>query len=201
MSFLEDWKAKTKAGTVATTATMATHTHGSKETQGFSGTGVGGDNWRQVATFQDQGWQNGNCRHVSPTCRQAIQGATSRNTELVANVANVARVGEQKKENRGPAKATHPARVTPGMVTGWRAAREWITARLPELEAAGWTRRELFQAGRLRFPHGAWGMAWLSLWTKAGVEVSITHSGGITFSWIEASGRTVTQTARPTRRG
>jgi hypothetical protein len=94
-------------------------------------------------------------------------------------------------------KKAHPARVTPAQVARWRVARKWILPRLPTLQAMGWTRRTLFAAGRLRFPHGEWGAAWLSLWTRAGVTVEQAQGGEIVFSFIEAGGRVVTQAARP----
>ena len=94
------------------------------------------------------------------------------------------------------ARSHHPARVSPEMVEGWHRARRWILDRVEELAAVGWSRRQLFAAGRFRAPCGPWGLAWAEVWNNPGVDVKIRPDGVVAFTWQEA-GRSVTQTARP----
>lgn len=89
----------------------------------------------------------------------------------------------------------HPARVTPHMVRTWRTARTWIFAHHAALVAAGWTSRGLFAAGRKAYPHGAWGVAWASIWMRPGGKASMDGSA-IVWTWMEGT-MTRTQTANP----
>ncbi len=91
--------------------------------------------------------------------------------------------------------ANRPNHITPTMLRAWKTARPWILARLPELEAKGWTRRRLFRAGRLRYPHGPWGPAWSRNWLRPGVQIEIEDNGTIRWTWTEATGRITTQAA------
>ncbi len=89
-------------------------------------------------------------------------------------------------------------KITPAMLRSWRIARPWLLAHLMELQAAGWTRAKLFRAGgRLRFPFGPWGIAFLPVWTKPGVQIEIEDAGAIRWTWVDATGKTITQAARP----
>lgn len=96
-----------------------------------------------------------------------------------------------------PAAPTRKNHITPSMLESWKVARPWLLAHLPRLQAAGWTRAKLFRAGRLRFPCGPWGVAFLSVWTKDGVQVEIEDGGAIRWTWADATGKTITQAARP----
>jgi hypothetical protein len=91
--------------------------------------------------------------------------------------------------------------VTPDLVKNFRAARPWILEHLPELTAAGWTRRDLFRVGRFKHPCGTWGPAWLSVWTDSDMTTGTGPDGMIIFSFIK-HGRQYLQTARkPLTRG
>jgi len=92
-------------------------------------------------------------------------------------------------------RAGRPLRITPPMVLVWRTARAWIVPNLDALKAAGWTTRRLFAAGRARFPHGEWGVAWASNWIKPGVKVEL-RGRVIAWTWKEGA-MTRTQTAKP----
>ena len=100
-----------------------------------------------------------------------------------------------RSQNR--VKKWHPVRPTTSMVRNWKTARKWILSHLEELQAHGWTRATLFMAGRLSYPHGPWGIAWHSAWTRPNVRVDIGTRGEIIFSWTETNGHTIQQTARP----
>lgn len=103
-----------------------------------------------------------------------------------------------KTLNRPPAPKRRtglPIRITPPMVRVWRAARAWLFVHLDALTAAGWTNKRLFAAGRTSFPHGEWGVAWLSNWIKPGVEVRM-NGPAIVWTWREGP-ITRTQTAKP----
>jgi len=101
------------------------------------------------------------------------------------------------EETDHPKGTTRPRRVTRRMLRAWRLSRPWLLARLPELEALGWTRSKLFRAGRLPYPLGPWGTAFCSNWLIPDVEVKIDSEGAIRWTWTEATGRTVTQAKRP----
>jgi len=88
-----------------------------------------------------------------------------------------------------------PPLITPAMVEAWRTGRAWILAHLPELEAAGWTRRQLFQAGRLKYPCGEWGATWF--WPEGDFTVSLEPDGAIKWTWVDVNGKTTTQGMRP----
>lgn len=88
-------------------------------------------------------------------------------------------------------------RISPTMAESYRAGRKWILPNLASLEAAGWSRADLFRIGRLRYPYG-WGLAWSGKWTDPKVSAALGKSGQVEFS-LQEHGRTITQTARPPR--
>ena len=74
------------------------------------------------------------------------------------------------------------------------AAWPWIKENKPALLAAGWTMAALVRRARYRWPYGPWGVAWLPVWSKPGVAVSIGRRGEIAFVF-SSGGRTITQAA------
>lgn len=88
-----------------------------------------------------------------------------------------------------------PLHVTQPMIRVWRTARAWIVGNLDAIKAAGWTARRLFAAGRSRFPHGEWGVAWASNWIRPGVKIDL-RGPAIVWTWKEGP-ITRTQTAKP----
>lgn len=78
----------------------------------------------------------------------------------------------------------------------FRAAWAWITKNREPLLAAGWTPATLFRRARYRWPYGPWGVAWLPVWDRPGIAVTIGTRGAIVFTY-PSHGRTITQTAHP----
>lgn len=81
--------------------------------------------------------------------------------------------------------------VSPTMIRTWRQGRKWVLEHLEELQATGWTRRELFRAGRFSFPCGSWGFAWFF---RLDAEINIEQDGTLTMIWRHANGQQVKQT-------
>jgi hypothetical protein len=73
-------------------------------------------------------------------------------------------------------------------------ALEWLREHKNVLRLAGWTAPELYRLDKSR------GLAWVSLWDKESLEVSIKEDGVIVFQFQSATNQTITQTARPTKR-
>lgn len=89
-------------------------------------------------------------------------------------------------------------RVTKGKISlsllkNWKTARPWILDHLDELQAKGWTRRTLFQAGKFKYPHGPWGAAFSDNWRTPGVQVTIDEGGAIRWTWTDKAGAKVSQ--------
>lgn len=76
----------------------------------------------------------------------------------------------------------------------FKAAWPWIKENKQQLLAAGWTRAALLQRSKFRWPYGPWGLAWLPVWSKEGVSVTIGKAGKIIFTY-QSCGRTITQAA------
>lgn len=78
------------------------------------------------------------------------------------------------------------------------AAWPWIKENMNRLCSAGWTRAALMRRAKFRWPYGPWGAAWLPVWNKPGVTVTIGQRGEIVFSFT-SNGRIITQAAhKPT---
>ncbi len=86
---------------------------------------------------------------------------------------------QQKKSSMEPIVSTRRANQEKKY---FRAAYPWIKKHLPELFAAGWNRAALFRCSQYRWPLGAWGIAWLSVWSKTQLTVSIENNGEIIFN-------------------
>ena len=78
----------------------------------------------------------------------------------------------------------------------FQAAFPWIMENLQALQAAGWTRPELFSRSRQRWPTGSWGVAWLGVWVHDDLRVSVGPKGKLVFIFTSC-GREIVQTARP----
>ena len=96
-------------------------------------------------------------------------------------------------------KPSKAARLKPSslMLRAWKTARPWLLARLPELESHGWTRSQLFRAGRIKYPVGPWGIAFSRNWLRSDVQVTIGPEGEICWTWVEPTGKEITQASRP----
>lgn len=106
---------------------------------------------------------------------------------------------QQQVELQGRSKKPSGRHVTRGLVQNWKAARPWLLNHIEKLQAEGWTRQQIFQAGRFTYPHGPWGVAWASAWRKPGVEVQIDKGGAIRWTWQEV-GREITQASYPNKK-
>lgn len=78
----------------------------------------------------------------------------------------------------------------------FKAAWPWLKANCELLLATGWTKAELFQRGRFRCPLGKWGVAWLDVWRKEDLSVSIVTRGQIVFKYAN-NNRMIQQSAFP----
>jgi len=74
------------------------------------------------------------------------------------------------------------------------AAWPWIKENKTALLAAGWTMAALVRRAGYRWPYGPWGVAWLPVWSRLDLAVSIGRKGEITFVF-SSGGRTITQSA------
>ncbi|MGD9949323.1 MAG: hypothetical protein AB7U29_12715 [Desulfobulbus sp.] len=74
------------------------------------------------------------------------------------------------------------------------AAWPWIKENKAALLAAGWTMAALVGRSKFRWPVGPWGVAWLPVWTRPGVVVSVDQRGALAFVF-SSGGRTITQKA------
>lgn len=71
----------------------------------------------------------------------------------------------------------------------------WVKKHRSALLAAGWTMAALVRRARYRWPCGPWGLAWLPVWSKPGVMVTLVRDGKIQFAY-ESNGRTIKQIAK-----
>jgi hypothetical protein len=103
-------------------------------------------------------------------------------------------------DRQGPATdhsgVTKAAGSTEEQSVYFAAAWPWIKEHKAALLAAGWTMAELVRRVKYRWPVGPWGLAWLPVWSKPGVVVTLGGKGGIVFTWRDGE-RTIKQTARP----
>ncbi|MDD2464113.1 MAG: hypothetical protein PHI97_08950 [Desulfobulbus sp.] len=92
---------------------------------------------------------------------------------------------------------TQPARIPPNeeQLANFAAAWPWIKENKAALLAAGWTIAALVRRSKFRWPAGPWGLAWLPVWIKPGLVVTIGRRGGIVFTF-QSSGRIIQQEAR-----
>jgi TubC N-terminal docking domain len=87
-----------------------------------------------------------------------------------------------------------PSRPSTKKVKPSPLALEWLKDHKDVLRLAGWTAPELFRRDKSK------GLAWVSLWDKESLEVSIKEDGVIVFQFQSATNQTITQTARPIKR-
>ena len=71
------------------------------------------------------------------------------------------------------------------------AAVSWLRGHRDELRKAGWTAPELWRLDKSK------GIAWLGIWSKPDVQVTLGPAGRIIFRFADAFGRTIQQTAWP----
>lgn len=105
---------------------------------------------------------------------------------------------EAKKEKAKTKRKRSSTRLFPcgGNPANFAASWPWLNENLPALGVAGWTRRALFQRGKLKYPAGSWGVAWLDAWLKRDLAAQIGRGGRIEFSFRSGE-RLVQQTATP----
>jgi hypothetical protein len=71
-------------------------------------------------------------------------------------------------------------------------ALRWLQAHKKDLKAVGWTSPELYR----RAPKWNKGVAWLCAWEKNNLVVNINKNGIIEFTFTNAAGQLILQTAR-----
>jgi len=59
------------------------------------------------------------------------------------------------------------------------------------LRLAGWTARELYRRDKSK------GLAWVAIWDKEALKITVNDDGVIAFLFQSATNQAVTQTARP----
>lgn len=69
-------------------------------------------------------------------------------------------------------------------------ALQWLHAHRSDLRQAGWKAPELYRRNKSK------GLAWMSLWDRTGITVSLSPGGTIFFQYINGHGLTIRQTAR-----
>lgn len=157
--------------------------------------------------FKDQGVSQGSAAFSHPAAVLDSVGATSPPTHRTgtppAEKKTTATTSADSPEAQTPPadpytdEPTNPA--PPAKRLGenrenFDAAWPWLQANLAALLAAGWTRASLFQRGKRRYPVGRWGIAWLDVWRREGLAVSIGTKGQVVYRF-EISNRIVTQTS------
>lgn len=70
-------------------------------------------------------------------------------------------------------------------------AAKWLLEHRQQLYQHGWTPGQLFRRNR------SCGLAWVYIWGKPDLEVSISESGAIKFTFSNTAGRIIQQTAIP----
>ena len=96
-----------------------------------------------------------------------------------------------------------PERARPVKLLGedrdnFSAAWPWLRTNLGDLFATGWTRAGLFRRGENRYPVGRWGVAWLPVWRRPGLSVTVVDgTGAILFRFDGTDGRPIVQSAHP----
>ncbi len=111
-----------------------------------------------------------------------------------ARDADLLMAGSDPTTNDSPPTDTTP---TEEQQLYFAAAWAWIKENKAGLLTAGWTMTALVRRGKYRWPVGSWGLAWMPVWTKPGLVVTIVSRGEIVFTFRATSGRQVTQTAWP----
>lgn len=93
-------------------------------------------------------------------------------------------------------EARKPRRQAGEELRHFQAGHAWIFDHLSELRAAGWTGPALFRRSPFAWPCGPWGAAWISAWSRPGLQVHISERGEIVFTF-PSSGRVITQRIKP----
>lgn len=144
------------------------------------------------------------CVHHSVTCvcsGPCTARGMTRDPDAVACHVFVAKSARQSRRpalvsaQDKPEISTRRAEVR-RRLSGWRVARLWLQQHLPSLMTAGFTRRELFGVGVLRYPY-KWGAAWSSKWTDPDWRASVNDDGFIEWRTTNPTRREVTQTTKP----
>lgn len=132
------------------------------------------------------------------TCQPGIEGqpveAAGRGTRLTTADRELLLVNDNFS-------GSQPADPQPGQVTDRQrqhlmAAWPWIKENKAQLLGAGWTMAALVARSKYRWPCGSWGLAWLPVWTRDQLQVTINDRGIIIFTF-QYCGKTVTQTVKP----
>nr|WP_320010560.1 hypothetical protein [uncultured Desulfobulbus sp.] len=109
------------------------------------------------------------------------------NTELLP-------AGESTEDSSNPqGRKNQP---TEEQLASFLVAWAWIKENRAALLAAGWTMAVLVRRAKCRCPYGSWGLAWLAVWNKPDLAVTIGRCGEIMFCY-QSNNRTIRQVAKP----
>jgi hypothetical protein len=89
-----------------------------------------------------------------------------------------------------------PEQVTAQQREFFQAAWPWIKENKAQLTRSGWTMAALVSRSKFRWPCGRWGLAWLPVWKREQLQVTINDRGSIVFTF-RYCGKIATQTAKP----
>nr|WP_320010108.1 hypothetical protein [uncultured Desulfobulbus sp.] len=89
-----------------------------------------------------------------------------------------------------------PEQVTEQQRRYFQEAWPWIKENKAQLLKSGWTLAALVGRSKFKWPYGRWGLAWLPVWTRDQLQVTISDKGAIVFTF-RYCGKTVQQTANP----
>ena len=89
-----------------------------------------------------------------------------------------------------------PEQVTEQQRRYFQEAWPWIKGNKAQLLKSGWTMATLVGRSKFKWPYGRWGLAWLPVWTRDRLQVTISDKGAIVFTF-HYCGKTVQQTANP----
>lgn len=127
-------------------------------------------------------------------CCIACQGLPER-----GGIARVGEAGDTNKwwlrnENatqRNDQSTTKDATIAKKKVKLSPIALKWLKGHKDDLRLSGWTARELYRRNK------SIGIAWVEIWNKPGLEITVKDDGVIAFQFPTATGQMITQTARP----
>ena len=134
--------------------------------------------------------------HYSLTSIKNAKGIGGHDEEVLRTSGADTKLGDHSAEEHSPRRFR--GRRKRENNESFKASWPWLIGNLDHLLAAGWTKAELFRRGRFRCPLGNWGAAWLDVWSKDGLSVSIGSRGQIVFRFI-SNNRVIEQSVYPSQ--
>lgn len=133
------------------------------------------------------------------TCQPGIEGhlveATGQATRKARPTLEPMPAVDHNHHGHAPTDP-QPEQVTAQQREFFRAAWPWIKENKAQLIRSGWTMAALVARSKFRWPCGRWGIAWITVWKREQLQVTINDRGFIVFTF-RYCGKTVIQTAKP----